>query len=150
MSTLHAALTGLLAAKDETGERTVHVDTIRDALSRHPAQEAGEVRLSEKEREALRGLGQGQVPAAVERILAARLAEATQPAGETRVEWGVRHRDGWYSGPGDRDRLLEMVADPELPGAAALVSRTVTSFPDVVGEWRSWRAMSDRDVEDDA
>ena len=136
MSTLHAALTGLLAAKDETGDRLVHVDTIRDALRRHPAPEAGEVRLTEAEREALRGLGQGQVPAAVERILAARLAEVAQPAGETRVEWGVR---------GDQDSacrskeaalatLERFRRGPYRVRGRRLIRRTVGEWEEVAGD----------------
>ena len=61
--------------------------------------------LSAEEREALRGLGQGQVPAVVERLLAARLAQVTAraDAAEAKVaavraladEWRYKGEFGW-------------------------------------------------------
>lgn len=79
----------------------------------------------------------------VEAMIAARLA---QPAGETRVEWGVRYGDGdveEFSSRESVDRQLvylrRCIASNEVEAGdyepMTVVSRTVTSFPDVVGEW---------------
>lgn len=74
----------------------------------------------------------GAMADAAQGILAARLA--AQPVSETRVEWGVR----W---PGNPRRIAPVsnkahawaMAGSNRPDA--VVSRTVTSYPDQVGEW---------------
>lgn len=159
MSTLHAALAALAdewEAEDSTdaptGDRTAE---LRDLLAAHPAPEAGEVRLTEEEREEVRRMAYAgsysrekadRYVRTVERILAARLAEVAQPAGETRVEWGVRWDDGTETSAGWMPDISErmarrtmagvekaMVVQPRKP--VELLSRIRTSFPDVVGEW---------------
>lgn len=120
-----------------------------------PAPEAGEVRLSEIARRLLTaaekccqcedghhdqiGLPYGtEADVRISRDTAREIAAAltAQPAGETRVEWGVKcahDRNPW--------RVSEEIARAEVAQAASdpcrprVVSRTVTSFPDVVGEW---------------
>ena len=52
-----------------------------------------------------------------------------------REERAVQHRDGWVAGPGsDLDAMRALVADPLMPGAVAVVRRTVVTARRV-GEW---------------
>ena len=54
------------------------------------------------------------------------------PVGVDRVEWGVRHCEGFLGGAADEADARWVVTSTQ--GTTA-VRRTVTSYPDTVGEW---------------